>query len=154
MHEMLRCAMAGRTADRNILVGDDLTGIVPEKVTAATISLKGPSGIDERLPIREDASERRWTFSHAAKSGIYEARFGSSPQLYAVNVDPNEGNLARLDPEMLPRQLRHDFSGGKHDPVPLTPRASSSYFRWMLGAILMLLLAEPCLAWQFGRERA
>src|SRR5207237_1215713 len=63
VHEMLRWAMAGRAADRTVTVGDDLTDVVPARLPEAAISLRGPDGIDERLPIRDDAGERRWVFS-------------------------------------------------------------------------------------------
>src|SRR5207245_641023 len=89
MHEMLRLALAGRTADRNVLVGDDLTGIAPE-ISADVVSLVGPGGLNERLPIHVDSGERRWTYSHPTVTGIYEAQIGTTVQRYAVNVDPRE----------------------------------------------------------------
>jgi hypothetical protein len=150
---MLRWAMAGRTGDRNVTVGDDLSGLVTQQASDTVVSLKGPVGVDERLPIHDDAGERRWTLNHSSLSGVYEAHFGATTQLYAVNVDPSEGDLTRLDRESLPSQFRHESGGGMQDSMPLPSHVASSYFRWLLALVLILLVAEPCLAWQFGRGR-
>ncbi|MBW8885295.1 MAG: hypothetical protein JF612_11110 [Planctomycetia bacterium] len=151
VHEMLRWSLTGRNADRNVSVGDDLTGIVPESESDSTILLKGPSGPDERLPIRDEAGERRWVFNRPALSGVYEARLGPMAQHFAVNLDPSEGNLARLDPETLPSQFRHEADSGMREPATVASHDARSYFRWWLGAVFVLLTAEPCLAWLFGR---
>src|SRR5262245_4700008 len=72
VHEMLRWSMAGRARDRNVTVGDDLTGLAPPTNSDVGISLKGPREMNEHLPLRDDAGERRWTLNHAAVGGVYE----------------------------------------------------------------------------------
>jgi hypothetical protein len=153
LHEMLRWAMAGRTVDRNVTVGDDLSGLIGQQMPDTVVSLKGPAGVEERLPIRDDAGERRWTLNHSSLSGIYKAQIGAMTQLYAVNVDSSEGRLTRLDRESLPSQFRHESGGRMQDSSPLPSHAAKSYFRWLLALVLILLVTEPCLAWQFGRGR-
>jgi hypothetical protein len=151
VHEILRGAIAGRDTNRNVIVGDDLTGIVFQRLTETAISLKGPGEIQERLPIREDAGERRWTLGQTALSGVYEAQLGVKKEFYAVNLDASEGNLTRLDPAELPSQLRHESGDAVNDSPALSPHVASSYFHWLLGAVFILLLVEPCLAWRLGR---
>jgi hypothetical protein len=84
---------------------------------------------------------------------VYEARIDPTVQRFAVNVDPAEGDLARLDPELLPAQLRREKVDEAADAAPLAGRETASYFRWLLCAVLGLLAAESCLAWAFGRSR-
>jgi len=153
LHEMLRLALAGQSEDRNLLVGDELAGVFPITSPDATVALTGPAGLSERLPIRIDAGEGRWTFTPANVSGVYEARIGTEVRHYAVNVNPLESDLARLDTELLPSQFRREPAVATVEPAARST-GMASYFRWLLGAMLVLLVAEPCLARQFGRGRA
>jgi hypothetical protein len=150
---MLRLALAGRGESRNLTVGEDLEGVVPVTASDATVQLTGPAGLSERLPIRSGSPEGRWVHSAATVSGVYEARVGANVQRFAVNVDPREGDLARLEPESLPNQFRREQTPTADEPVALAASETGSYFRWLLMAVLALLVIEPCLAWLFGRGR-
>ena len=93
---------------------------------------------------------------HAAAtvSGAYEARMGNAVQRLAVNVNPQEGDLTRFDPDLLPRQFTREPLNSTDDASPLMEGDSASYFRWLLGAVFSLLVIEPWLALRFGRGRA
>ena len=86
-------------------------------------------------------------------SGLYEAHAGQTVQRFAVNVNPRESDLARFDPELLPSQIHREPLGVNEPATIAATRDSSSYFRYVLFAVLGLLLLEPVLAWQFGRGR-
>jgi hypothetical protein len=152
MQEMVRLAVAGRAADRNITVGEELHGSVSAATAQTAVTLSGPGGFVERLPIRVAGGEARWTSSPLPMSGVYEAHIGSSVQRFAVNLNCAESDLTRIDPALLPSQLQlHSDAAADDSPTP-AGGASGSYFRWFLAAVLLLLIVEPCLAWQFGRD--
>jgi hypothetical protein len=153
VHEMLRLALAGRGESRNLTVGEDLEGAVPVAASDATVQLTGPAGFSERLPIQSSSPEGRWVYSAAVVSGVYEAHIGPNVQRFAVNVDPRESDLARLESESLPSQFRREPTPAADEPISLAASETGSYFRWLLMAVLALLVIEPCLAWQFGRGR-
>ncbi len=152
VQEMLRFAIAGRSSNRNVNVGDDLIGTVFQGLTDRAVSLKGPDGLEQRLAIRDDASERHWVFAETALSGVYEAHVGGTTQFYAVNVDPSEGDLTRLDLEVLQTQLHVESEDAVEESAQAVD-STRSYFRWLLAGVFILLLIEPSLAWWLGRER-
>jgi hypothetical protein len=153
VHEMLRLALAGRSEGRNLLVGDELTGLAPLNSAEETVTVSGPVGQSERVSIRSAAGEGRWSYSPTSISGVYEARIGATTRRYAVNVNPRESDLTRLSPDLLPSQFRREPASAADESSPLGGSEAVSYFRWLLGAVLVLLVVEPCLAWQIGRGR-
>jgi hypothetical protein len=154
IHEMLRFALAGRSEGRNLLVGDELGGIVPPAALSESVVLDFPNDQQERLPITLEASTARWSFGGAALSGEYVARLGDGVQRFAVNVNTRESDLSRLDPELLPGQFsREAVVSSADDEEGAVAVSGSSFFRWLLGGVLALLFVEPVLAWRFGRGR-
>jgi len=152
-HEMLQFAVAGQSEGRNLMVGDELTAAVAAGGLDQPVTLEGPDGMNERLPVVAEGLGARWTFGGAVKSGLYEARAGQTVQRFAVNINPRESDLARFDPELLPSQLAREPVAAESDQPLASARDASSYFRLFLWAVLGLLLVEPVLAWQFGRGR-
>jgi hypothetical protein len=159
VHEMLRLALAGRSEDRNVLVGDELTGRLADPPPEQTLTLTGPRGLHERLSVRSDSGETQWSYSPLNVSGLYEVRAGSlSPagaglQRFAVNVNPREGDLTRIDPALLPAQFHHESAEAGGGAGQLTAGDSTTYFRWLLCGVFALLIVEPCLASWMGRGR-
>ena len=154
VHEMLKLALSGRGESRNLLVGDELTGLVPQTALSEAVLLAGPHDLQERLPVAVEGGEGRWSFSGTGASGEYSARLGQAVQRFAVNVNPRESDLARFDPDLLPSQLsREPIPQGEDVSPALASNDAASYFRWLLGGVLGLLFLEPVLAWRFGRGR-
>jgi hypothetical protein len=158
---MLQHAISGRLEGRNTKVGDDLTGLVRGASPDAQVSLTRPDASIERLPLVADGPDARWTYHDTLASGLYEADLPSvadsaarTPQKFAVNVDAREGDLTRFDHELLPSQFNQSADDSGQPVVPLQDPAGTSYFRLLLGLLLVLVITEPCLAWHFGRGRA
>ena len=149
---MLRLSLAGQGEGRNVLVGEELAGIIPAISADSVVNLSGPEGLNERLAIQVEAGEGRWSYSPVLFSGAYEARLGSNGHRYAANLNTREGDLARLDPELLPAQFRREPASTPVETKSLAA-GNSQHFRWLLGAVLTLLVIEPWLAWRFGRGR-
>jgi len=68
-------------------------------------------------------------------------------------VNPREGDLTRVDPALLPAQFHHEAAEANGNSGQFSAADSTSYFRWLLGGVLALLIVEPCLAWWMGRRR-
>lgn len=153
VHEMVQFSVAGRSEGRNLLVGDELTAEVPAGGLDQPLTLSGPDGLSERIPVVVTSGEARWSFPGALQSGMYESQIGNISQRFAVNVNPRESDLSRFDSDLLPAQLHRN----PLEPIVGGPAIAggdaNSYFRWLLAAVLALLFVEPCLAWQFGRGR-
>ena len=161
VHETLQFAIGGRLEGRNTLVGDDLSGLVRGAPPDAQVRLTLPDASVERLPVVADGADGRWTYQGLLASGVYEAQLPGSTgsgertsQKFAVNVDAREGDLTRFDPELLPSQFNQTTDDSGQPAVPSQDPARTSYFRLLLGLLLALVIAEPCLAWHFGRGRA
>jgi len=152
VHETLHESLAGHSEVRNLVVGEELTSTPAATATEQVLSITGPEGLDQRLHLDFTDDEARWRFA-ANISGVYEIHGQEPVQRFAVNVNPRESDLARLDPKLLPSQ----FSRGPLDQVDeeamLPAGNAAAYFRWLLGVVLALLVAEPCLAWHFGGRR-
>jgi hypothetical protein len=154
VHEMVNLAVSGRTEGRNLLVGDDLSGVVRGAAVEAQLALTRPDGSVERLPLAAEGPDARWSYAGALVSGVYEARSsGGTTQKFAVNLNTRESDLARFDPELLPNQFSRELQTGDDAPPAVVSSGGTSYFRWLLGLLLVLVLCEPCLAWYFGRGR-
>ena len=117
-----------------------------------TVGLSGPGGIHEKLSVRIDGTERYWNYGPADSSGVYSAQISDGMRKYAVNVNSSEGDLARSDPELLPIEFRREPVASA--AAPAAPMGSNSAsVRYLLTAVLLLLVVEPCLAWLYGRRR-
>jgi hypothetical protein len=102
------------------------------------------------VPLAFEGAGAVFRFAQAAHSGIYEARLGDFFQRFAVNLDTNESDLTRLNAE----HLRSLLTQNKTDEQAVAATGTSApFFRWLLAAVLALLVAEPCVAWSFARRR-
>jgi hypothetical protein len=102
----------------------------------------------------QDGDESRWLLSGPPFSGLYEAQYehkAAPSQTFAVNVDPLESDLARVDPDLLPSQFQHDLRADSAAPPKLPGGRPWPLFRLALGCVLALVLVETLLAWLFGK---
>ena len=75
---------------------------------------------------------------------------------YAVNVDPREGDLTRVEEEAFPAlypgvELRF-ASEIEALPSDVTQKREGELWRALLWSLIVLLAAEMGLAWWFGRR--
>jgi hypothetical protein len=107
--------------------------------------------------VRVDGQSGHWAYDGAWWSGIYEAQFGppvERTELFAVNVNPRESNLDRLDPGLLPHPLRREIEAKDAERTAASLGRRPQFFRSLLGLVLVLLLTETWLARRFGAARA
>jgi hypothetical protein len=102
--------------------------------------------------------ETRWTYDETDRAGRYEVAFGPPirrTDAYAVNIDPAESDLTRVDATELPTELRvavdqlawADFAGSGGP-------SRSRLYATLLYVVLGLLLCESAAAWWFGYRSA
>jgi hypothetical protein len=178
MNELLYFACAGRIRAQSALVGESLEEYVLTSGAPIDVNMQTPDVRDpppptvQTQPHDEEVSVLRW--NDTAISGLYRATLGAHPQeyLFAVNVptttdaqQSSESDLARTSE----KELRDAFPGWEFQyvtdldqvshsggptfaPAPDQPAAGAGTVvaRWVLFAVLALLLVEVLLAWVFG----
>lgn len=151
VHEMLRFSLRGHGVGCNVLLGEELTGVSDPTSPEQSVIVSGPEGWEGRLPLNDDDGDLRWRFV-GDRMGPYEIRDARIAQWFAVNLDPRESDLTRLDPELLPSQLGRSPLDMTDEKPAHVAFAGVSYFRWLLGAVWALLVVEPFLAWHLRRS--
>jgi hypothetical protein len=160
VQEILSFAIGGQLQQRNLLVGEALGGSL--WAAAGELLLGLPDGRQEKLRLAGQGDSSVWSYADTSTSGLYTAQFGtpiSRSDLFAVNVDPAESDLARLPPDALEKQIwpgipfvhqtRWENTGqpssGHISPRNLLPQG-------LLYLALALLLLESLLARRFGHH--
>jgi hypothetical protein len=160
VQEILSFAVGGQLQQRNLRVGEALGGSLSS--AAGELLLGLPDGRQEKLRLAGQGDSSVWSYADTSTSGLYTAQFGtpvSRSDLFAVNVDPAESDLARLPPDALEKEIWpgipfvhqtrwENFSqqpSGHISPRNLLPQG-------LLYLALALLLMESLLARRFGHH--
>jgi hypothetical protein len=158
MQNLLLAAIGPQGADRNVLVGQPLESSLPTAAASAALVLQNPDGRREQIRIAARGESNRWSYADTWQSGIYRAEMPSSAgakRFYAVNINPTESALTKIDPATLPEQLTvvPALEGPQQQPATqLGIRSGQSQL--FLYLTLILLLLETVLAWWFGHRAA
>ncbi|MBN2578483.1 MAG: VWA domain-containing protein [Pirellulales bacterium] len=163
IQEILAFCVAGEAEQHNLRVGQPLVVRLPEATVGLDAELQTPDGRLIALTPETSSSAAAWRFTETWQSGIYELRFSDPARgrrLYAVNVNPAEGNLAAVSPD----RLRNDVWPGVACTIQTTwqdldrPGATPSWAAptglqvELLYGVLCLLFFETLLAWRFGHH--
>lgn len=157
VHEMARFAADSGLAGRHLRVGQPLSRPLNPQEAGAPAALTSPGG--SGVPLPAEAQAASITSEPLTQSGVYRLQLGGSRpavEHYAVNVDPAESDLTRLDREQLASQLLPEtefaYLTDWRPPAGVGgPRQGrSGLTRWFLVACLALLLVEQLLAWRFA----
>jgi hypothetical protein len=154
VQELVSLAVRGQIGEHNLEVGQTLGQALAALASRPTVTITTPAGAREEVRMTLDPSDSRWSFDDTRQSGVYQAELGTPvgrQELYAVNVNTAESDLAQIAPEELPREFsthrRTNLDGG--DSPAVTHR--SGLHKSLLYCVLGLLLAETFLAWRYGR---
>ncbi|HEY7427505.1 MAG TPA: VWA domain-containing protein [Gemmataceae bacterium] len=176
MQELLYYASAARLREQVVQVGEPIELYLPNIAGDAEATISTPDGRTEtaRTQTQDEASVLRW--SDTDISGIYSVVVGQHPRqhLFAVNVPAvneaqqlSESDLTRTTREDLqkrypeweiqvvtePGQVTHAAPAEGEPERVLTP-LGDIVARWLLLALLVLIVAEVVLAWRFGHYSA
>jgi hypothetical protein len=156
IQETVRHVVAGRWVDRNVQVGQPITGAFRRADVAVTARL--PDGGSESLKLAESDGLGTLRFTDTAQAGVYEFRLGQPigrTELYGVNPDPRESRLAGLSESdiggLLPGgeyQYRTDWQAPPREPQE-SAGDGTGLVRWLLTAVLCLVFIEQLMAWRF-----
>jgi hypothetical protein len=165
VRELLAYALSGKNRSWQQSVGTSLTGTAAHEVTAFRASTGPPNqwqmvrsdGRSEPVAWYSHGGAWSWSYADTNLSGKYTLRDASQNQLqeFAVNFDPAESDLAKLQKNQLPpsidvRTTARDGVTG--DATSLVTKAVWS--GWLLWLAVALMLVESFLAWRFGRGSA
>ena len=106
VQEILSFAIGGQVQQRNLRVGEALGGSL--SLATGELLLDLPDGRREKLRLAGQGDSSVWSYADTSLSGLYRAQFGtpvSRSDLFAVNVDPAESDLARLPPDALDKEI-------------------------------------------------
>ncbi|MBX9789865.1 MAG: BatA domain-containing protein [Pirellulales bacterium] len=160
VHELLALAASGRFEERNIEVGQPLTGESPASAAELPIVVAPPQG--EPASASTTAGSGLWQFDDTFQSGIYTVRFGAqgNEQQFAVNTNTAESDLTPLSvdelrSEVWPGIAFHHQTSWRNALGGVSPQLGGRgrLNGWLIAAALSLLLFEPLLAWRMGRYR-
>src|SRR4029077_10031436 len=108
IHEVVQFAVAGRGGDRQRMVGDALSAQFPATADDVEVLVATPDGVSQSARTAQDEGLIRFTFDATSWSGIYEVSFShplSRTELYAVNFDSRESNLAKFAKDEISQEL-------------------------------------------------
>lgn len=163
IQELVSAAISGQSDERNVLAGQTIGGTLRGAHAQLAIDLQTPDG--QTAPVRAvvDGDGAHWSFAETLQSGPYVARLGppvARSELFAVNVDTVESDLAKLELEDLKNDVWPDTDFGYstvwqnvNDQPTADIARRNSLSRAFLYPVLFLLLLEPLLAWWFGRQQ-
>ena len=170
-HELLR--FAATSPDRHTLrVGDAIEELLPVARIGSKVVITGPQELSTSAVVQAGDETGLLRFGETNLSGLYRlGGAGDTATVFAVNVPEttrgggSESDLARVDYSKLkdigskvqiaasPSELAFEtVEGGL---VVMAPRPHGpSIARWVLSAVLLLLVAEIAYAWWIGPSRA
>lgn len=161
VHEIVHYGVSGRWGERQRLVGESLTETLPATAADVDAAVITPDGQMQTTRIQPDGETSRFVYDVTPVEGVYEVSMAhpvSRTQSFAVNVDPRESNLARIDREELAGELLAGVefayetdSGGDETTLGAAANAGRDLrlARWLLYALLYLVFTEQLLAWNF-----
>jgi len=159
VHEMVLYALAGRSGERQRLVGEPIVRPVAPGERIATVTVTRPDGRDVPLPsATRDSAAGQMIYDETERSGAYRLNFAAPvnrAETFAVNVDPRESDLSALEVEPLRTELATMAGGAAQADVPLpaqidAARSGRGLAAWLLLGTLCLLFVEQVMAWRFS----
>ncbi len=158
VRELLAYASGGQQTQWQQLVGTPLSGSIGEPVShpvgSRELQMMRPDGRAASVSMRSTPAGSEWSYADTDVSGIYTLRGLPQGRKYqfAINVETAEGDLAKIDPQQLPPEIkvRNNWQGEASGGL-VEASAQAAWNTSILWGVLALLFAESFMAWQFGR---
>jgi hypothetical protein len=162
VHEIVQFAVSGRWGERQRLVGEPLTEIIPATAVEMDVAVGRPDGETQSARAVPQGAFNQVVYENTNESGVYEMNFAhplARSELFAVNVDPRESNLAKYVHEELAEDLlpgvAFTYLTAWPDEETAPPETAAAHqgglTRWLLYAVLYLMFTEQMLAWDFQK---
>jgi hypothetical protein len=162
VHEIVHFAVGGRWGDRQKLVGEPLTEVFAATAIDVDVGVESPDGQTHLAHVVREESFSQFIYDHTSQSGVYSVNFAhpvARSELFAVNIDPRESNLAKLVQEELAGELfagldfsyETNWSGESETPESGPAVQHGGLSRSLLYVLLYLMFTEQVLAWDFRK---
>ncbi len=167
IHEMLKFLVGGQHRGRQVQAGEPIGGSLPKTPNPSALTISLDSTISQKETISLDHGLRQrvqgslvdnryvWSFDDTHRAGFLTVTYDDptvDEELFAVNVDTHESDLARLGAAEFPAELQLETTVAPSVETLLTASLTRrSFFRWLLFPVLGLLLIEVLLVWLFSR---
>ncbi len=170
-HELAyHCARSSWSA-LNLTVGERYSAPVAASDYASTMKVLMPGDHVEETSPEAAGGGFEIRFDGTRKGGIYRIEGGkrtaegARPHVFAVNPEPDESRLDLIADSpgdfekelqaLLPRANLHVVADRREITAAVTRTLSGvEFWRWLITAVLALLVIESILAWRFGARRA
>ncbi len=160
MDQIVMLAAAGRSAERNVRVGQPLTRTFPPNAAGAPVTVVRPVGTPGATKLTAEGDVSVFRYDGTDIAGIYHAKVGPPIDReidFAANPDPLESDPAKLDASGLRAAVPGWEFHYDNDWKPLQANAASvghrgELHRPLLWGVLGLLFLESLLAWKFGHH--
>jgi hypothetical protein len=164
MHAMVGYMARRSSDDGNALVGLPIDFRMDSSKYADEVEIINASKEKETLLSEADTTGRTLELSYdkTQKSGFYELHLSrlddktKDVELFAANLDPNEGRLLRADHVTLIDALGKENVAIQRGVETLAKGDESGWselWKWILALTLVVLCGEQFMAWKFGRRR-
>ncbi len=147
VQEIAAWATTPLQASRTLQVDEVISAIVP-RLDQVPKQVVAPDEEVLAVDVKTVDGEITWTAGVATLPGIYTLQFADqSRRRWAVNVDPDEGDLQTVDVSDL-QKLAAEGEASPQTVVSQTPLAGDGYawFRWLLAAAIVCLVAESLIS--------
>ena len=141
----------------SVLAGTPLTLQFEQENRPLTVEVVSPSGAQTRLPTKSEEGQKGQVFRYADTHdiGVYTVRVLDAARQtavpFSVNVDPDEADPTKIEPEDLKERFGGTALVFAEDPEDLTStfkmlREGTSLWGWFLTAVLIGLVFETFLS--------
>jgi hypothetical protein len=157
VQQLLQVAVQDRNQLRNVIVGDALQGYLASGSEHTSVMVSNPESRDQRVPVKVEGELIQWAYTDTTLGGVYAVSEGNSlddVRYYAANLDTRESLTERFDAELLPSFFRREEAAASPDGPEIAMARPVRFFRYVLAAVLVMLIVEASLAWYFGRATA
>jgi hypothetical protein len=160
MERIIFEAASGRLTERNVRVGQPLDQALPASGSAAAVTVVLPDGQPVPSKLQAAGGVSQLHFEKTELSGAYQVKVGPPLALestFAANPNPAESDPAKLDRAGLADAIPGWTFAYLTNWKELTGNATSvsrrgELHRYLLYAVLALLMLESVLAWKFGHH--
>ena len=160
MEQVVLQAAAGRSAERNVKVGQPLDQVLPSTSSNSLADVLRPDDAKSQVKLKPSGDVSLFHFDDTDLSGTYRVHFaapGLGEATFAANPDPLESDPLKLDKAGLTAAVPgwkftlltnwKDLTGdsvsvGRHGEL----------HRQLLYGVLLLLMVESIMAWRFGHH--
>jgi hypothetical protein len=153
VRELLAYAMSGGQGLQQQPVGAPIVGRSSTSTGKDTLRIQRPDGTTAEISIQSSSNGDEWSYSDTNVNGSYKVvGAAKDDELFAVNVDTAESDLAKIDAAELPSEITVERTWQRSNSIGVADRfGRATWNGTLLLVAIAALFVESILAWRFGR---